>query len=405
MHVTHYARRSLVAAALALAATACSKDNGPSEFDPQGTSADMAAAQGAFVSGPTASFTAVGTQISALLGGSPLVASSAALALTKPSQISARYARQMAALVPGGRPAIQASSAAVPASYLGVTFVWDENTHGYVESDLAGAPATGVRFLLYAVDPVQLQVVEPAVEVGYVDISDQSTSSSTGFRVKVVEANVTYLDYTVAASGSISGGLVTVSGFASNGSTLANFTLKNTISENAGGLVLSLDYDLNVPSRGVSLNWTATFANISDTEVVVTLDLGDQRPERPGAAGGNLRRQRRELLGQGQRRPVRHGHAGRCRADDRRRGRGAADAGRGGDAARHHELLRVVSGGLQRAGAAAGRLSRRRHRSNDEGPAISAGPSCVIPPASPFRRRARGPGPRSSGPPPPRRSW
>ena len=278
MHVTHYARRSLVAAALALAAAACSKDNGPSEFDPQGTSADMAAAQGAFVSGPTASFTAVGTEISAMLGGSPLVASSAALALTKPSQISARYARQMAALVPGGRPAIQASSAAVPDSYLGVTFVWDENTHGYVESDLAGAPATGVRFLLYAVDPVQLQVVEPAVEVGYVDITDQSTSSSTGFRVKVVEANVTYLDYTVAASGSISGGLVTVSGFASNGSTLANFTLKNTISENAGGLVLSLDYDLNVPSRGVSLNWTATFANISDTEVVVTLDLAISGP-------------------------------------------------------------------------------------------------------------------------------
>ena len=295
MHVTQYARRSLAAAALALALAACSKDNGPSEFDPQGTTADMAAAQGAFVSEPAASFTAVGGQITATLGGSPVVASSAALALTRPSQASARYAQQLAALVPRGGRGIQASSAAVPASYLGATFVWDETTHAYVQSDLPGAPANGVRFTLYAVDPVELQVVEPAVEVGYVDIIDQSTGSATNFRVKVVEGSVVYLDYTVAASEGMAGGLVTVSGFASNGSTVANFTLKNTISENAGGLVLSLDYDLNVPSRGVSLNWTATFANISDTEVVVTLDLGISGPNgqvrlvgTQGASGGTF---------------------------------------------------------------------------------------------------------------------
>ena len=278
MYVTHYARRSLVTAALALAAAACGKDNGPSEFDPQGTSADMAAAQDAFVSGPTTSFSAVSGDISAALDGAPLVASAVTAPLTKPSQISARFARQMAALVPGSRRAIQASAAAVPGSYLGVTFVWDENIHGYVQSELAGAPSTGVRFLLYAVDPVTLQVVEPAVEVGYVDVIDQSTETTVNFRVKVVEAGVTYLDYSVAANGGLSGALVTVSGFAYNGSVLANFTLKTTVSENAGGLVLSLDYDLNVPSRGVSLNWTATFANISETEVVATLDLGISGP-------------------------------------------------------------------------------------------------------------------------------
>lgn len=278
MHVTQYARRSLAAGVLALALAACSKDHGPSEFNPQGTSADMAAAQGAFVSGPASSFAAVGNDISAVLGGSPVVASSAALAMTRPSAASVRYARQLASLVPKGGRGIQASAAAVPASYLGATFVWDETTHGYVQSDLAGAPSTGVRFLLYAVDPVTGQVVEPAVEVGYVDIIDQSTSTATSFRVKVVEGSIVYLDYTVAASGGMSGALVTVSGFASNGTTLANFTLKNTISENAGGMVLSLDYDLNLPSRGVSLNWTATFANISDTQVVVTLDLGISGP-------------------------------------------------------------------------------------------------------------------------------
>ena len=72
----------------------------------------------------------------------------------RPSAASVRYARQLASLVPKGGRGIQASAAAVPASYLGATFVWDETTHGYVQSDLAGAPSTGVRFLLYAVDPV-----------------------------------------------------------------------------------------------------------------------------------------------------------------------------------------------------------------------------------------------------------
>ena len=105
-----------------------------------------------------------------------------------------------------------------------------------------------------------------------------------------------YLDYDVSAAAGASGGLVTISGFASNGSTRANFSLKNTVSQNAsGGLVLSLDYDVTVPSRKVALNWTATFANISETEVAVTLDLGVAGPNGDvrivgtyGASGGTF---------------------------------------------------------------------------------------------------------------------
>ena len=296
MRVTHYARRSLSAAVLALALAACGKDNGPSEFNPQGTAADMAAAQDAFASEQTASFAAVGIDISAALNGAPFVAGSAALALTRPSASSARYARQLAALVPGARRGIQASVAAVPSGLLGTTFVWDEATDAYVGSDLPGAPAAGVRFQLYAIDPVTLHPVEPVVEVGYVDVIDQSTDALTDFRIKVVEGSVVYLDYDVSAAAGASGGLVTISGFASNGSIRANFSLKNTVSQNAsGGLVLSLDYDVTVPSRKVALNWTATFANISETEVAVTLDLGVAGPNGDvrivgtyGASGGTF---------------------------------------------------------------------------------------------------------------------
>ncbi len=60
MRVPHYARRSLGAGALALALAACANDTGPSDFNAQGTTADMAAAQGAFASAQATSFTAIG---------------------------------------------------------------------------------------------------------------------------------------------------------------------------------------------------------------------------------------------------------------------------------------------------------------------------------------------------------
>jgi hypothetical protein len=272
MRVTHYARRSFAAAGLALALAGCKNDGAsPSEFDPQGTSADVAAAQDAFASGPTASFAAVGGDISLALNGSPLVASSAALALSHPSKASERYARQIASLVTaGGGSGIQASVVAIPSEVAGKTFVWDESTDTYVVSGLSGAPSNGVRFLLYAVDPVTLRPVEPVVETGYVDVIDQSTSALVNVRVQVVEGNVTYLDYQVVESVTASSGLLTISGFAFNGTTRANFTLKNTVSENNGGVVIVLDYSLDVPSRDLSVDWTATFA---DTLESVTLDL------------------------------------------------------------------------------------------------------------------------------------
>lgn len=293
MRVTQYARRSFTVAALALALAGCSKDgSGPSPFDPQGTAADMSAAQGAFASGPTASFAAVGGDIAVALGGSPLVTSSAMLATTRPSAASELYARQLARLVPTGRPGIQASLASIPVELAGKTFVWDETNDVYVVSDLTGAPANGVRFLLYAIDPVLFRPVEPVVETGYVDVIDQSTTSLPDFRVRVVQANVTYLDYRLVATATTSGGIVTIDGFAFNGSVRANFTLSNTVTENSAGVVLALAYELAVPSRNLSVDWNATFGNLSDTNVAVTLDLaisgpnGDVRLVGTYSAGG-----------------------------------------------------------------------------------------------------------------------
>jgi hypothetical protein len=271
MAMSHSARRSLATTVLlALALSACSHDDGPSEFNPDGMAADLGSTETAFDSPATASFTASGSAIATVLGGSPAVMSPVS-ALIHPASVRS-YAMSLSRLVPR-TSRISAAAASIPEAYLGITFVWDLESQAYVASDLEGAPANGVRFLLYAVNPVTGQPADPLNELGYVDVTDVSSGSVIGTRVLVFADGVTYLDYTASGSGNETSGEVTVSGFASNGTTRANFTLRNTISQTANGLLLTLDYSLSIPSRGFEVSYTATFGNISPEQVVVTLDF------------------------------------------------------------------------------------------------------------------------------------
>jgi hypothetical protein len=250
----------------------CGKDNGPSEFNPQGSSDDMAAAQSAFASSPAASFAAVGVDISAALGGSAAVAGSAQLALSRPARTQ-QYTRAVTSLFHSS-PAIQASVAAIPVSVAGKTFVYDTATDTYLVSELTGAPSNGVRFLLYAVNPITLRPAEPLNQVGYVDIVDESGSTTSAFHVTVVSDGVTYLDYNASASGTSNSGLVTVSGFASDGTTRANFNVQTTITATASAIDVALNYTLRVPSRDFAINYQASLeAGSQSSSVAATVDF------------------------------------------------------------------------------------------------------------------------------------
>lgn len=279
MRLTHSAMRSLAAGALALSLAACGKDSsGPSAFNPSGTSADMSAAEGAFSSSQMSSFAAVGADISTVLSGSAVQVSALAIqGAPNGAAATARYARQLASLVPH-RGALQAMTMSIPAGIAGKTFVWDSASDTYVASELTGAPGDGVRFMLYALDPVTFRPAEPLVEVGYVDLVDQSTASALDVQVKVIDGATTYLQYAVTATATATGGVVELKGFASNGTTLANFDLKSTVNESSGSQVIALDYHLGVPSRHLALDWSATLSNLSDTQVVATVDFAVSGP-------------------------------------------------------------------------------------------------------------------------------
>jgi hypothetical protein len=273
MSVPHSARRvSSAVTLLLLALGGCSHDNGPSEFNPAGATADVNAAGGAFQSPAANSYAALGADMSLALGGSAAVVSSPALALSGESGRE-RYARAVTRMLPS-TSRIQASVAALPSSVLGKTYVWDTTNGVYVQSDLSGAPSNGVRFVLYAINPVTLRPVDPLNEVGYVDVIDESGSSTVAVRVLVVSNGTTYLDYSVHAGGTSSSGSVTVSGYASDGTVRANFNLENTITQTSSGLTLVLDYGLDVPSRNLELDWTVTLSNSGDqTQVAVDLTI------------------------------------------------------------------------------------------------------------------------------------
>jgi len=278
MRLTHSAMRSLAAGALALALAACGKDSSGPEFNPSGTSADMTAAEDAFTSSQMSSFAAVGADISTVLGGSAVHVSAIAVrGAPYGAAASARYARQLASLVPH-RGALQAMTASIPSGIVGKTFVWDSASDTYVASDLTGAPGDGVRFTLYALDPVSFRPAEPLMDVGYVDLVDHSTASALDVQVKVVDGGTTYLQYAVTVHSSATGGVVELNGFASNGSTLATFDLTSTVNENTGSPVIALDYHLGVPSRHLALDWSATLSNLSDTQVVATVDFAVSGP-------------------------------------------------------------------------------------------------------------------------------
>ena len=292
MRVSHSARLSLATAVLvAMGLAACSHDQGPSQFNPNGVTADLTTAENAFDSPISASFNATGGAIATTLGGAAAAVVSPKAALLHPASAQL-YARAVTRLLPR-TSRISASVAAIPTDLLGTTFVWDVNNHVYVVSDLSGAPAKGVRFILYAVNPVTSQPVEPLDDLGYVDIIDVSSASQVGTHVLVYAGGVTYLDYTIRGTGTATSGAVSVNGFASNGVDRVNYNLQNTIAQSSNGMVLTLDYSLAVPTRELSIGYTATFGNIAPDQVAVTLDFtvsgrnGDVRVSGTyGASGG-----------------------------------------------------------------------------------------------------------------------
>ncbi len=143
-----------------------------------------------------------------------------------------------------------------PSNYLGTTFVYNELTQKYEEDpNRTGAPADGLRLILYAVDPILGQVVIPLNEIGLLDLSDKGTPAADAVGIKAVIGSVTVLDYVASASITTTSVSFSADGVLSDGSTDVNFNLSQTFSETDG---ITVDYDVSVPDQDARVRLQVT---------------------------------------------------------------------------------------------------------------------------------------------------
>jgi hypothetical protein len=142
------------------------------------------------------------------------------------------------------------SLALFPSDALGKTFVYDTDLDRYeMDPDATGAPDDGVRFILYAVDPILGRVVEPLDPIGYLDLIDVSTVSVDAIQIVAVVGDVTYLDYTASVSSGTSSATLSAEGFLSNGTDQVDFDL----SVGATATRATLDYLLSTDDGSIRL--------------------------------------------------------------------------------------------------------------------------------------------------------
>jgi hypothetical protein len=260
--------RKLGAGILVLAAAvACGDSTGPEDFDPVTTQQKTDVILAAFDDNPALASLAA---VEGLPLGGPLLA---ATVPTSPSAFAT--GASLRRLVEAARPSFGSTAvfAIFPADLLGATFVWSPG-QGYVEdANAVGAPADGIRVILYTVNPLTQVPTQPLEPRGYLDIIDESTVSSDALHLVAVWEDVTHLDYVASAVQTTTSITLSADGYLSNGTDQVDFDLSVTGSE--GEVAFTLDYLLEHEEGSIRL--AGESIDEENANLTLTLDDGDNR--------------------------------------------------------------------------------------------------------------------------------
>ncbi|MGD2153988.1 MAG: hypothetical protein PVG79_12030 [Gemmatimonadales bacterium] len=230
-----FTRVAVVALLLSFMAACDDETTGPSfQLDPEST-ADLVEELAAdfFVGNDAAgSMEYFGDYISMALGSGPLLSAS------PPAEVAGGMPDHLL------RNPVYSGPATIPAEYEGVTFVWDDLDGVYVPSERLGAPANGVRFILYAVNPITGEPVTPVTEneIGYLDISDDSTWPNIDITVEAVIDDVTLIYAHVTGYFGETSAWLDLDGYFSDGNEQLLFDLYASESMTAFVFEFSLEY-------------------------------------------------------------------------------------------------------------------------------------------------------------------
>jgi len=270
-------RRILAAFATAglLMTAACSDPIAP--LDPQGVQADVGVAAAVLGTAPALSLGALGPTINFALADQGGAASVLALPMALINDPNALVKREK--LRAQARTEMTTASV-IPAPLLGVTMEFSVAQQRYVVGERVGAPENGVRFVLYAVDPVTEDIVVPLVETGYVDLTRTVANQAATARVEAFSNNGglgKVLDYSVSIGGLLVSPTALVSGFARNGEDSLAFSLTSAFSlQNS---TIEIDWRTALPTRGLTSRMQHT---ITGGEVG-TIDIDGRIASRNGS--------------------------------------------------------------------------------------------------------------------------
>jgi hypothetical protein len=254
--------RKFAALSLVAALAACSDSTGPEDYDPVAANSLAETVLGALdgndalvslsVLGPAMQLSAAGPVLSVMpfdpTGG---------------SAATAARLRDLRDVLPsfGSTGAL----ALFPVDLLGATFVYNPDLGEYqIDPEATGAPADGVRFILYAVDPILHSVVLPLNQVGYLDLIDVSTASADAVRIVAVVGDVTYIDYVASASVGTSSATISAEGFLFDGTDQVDFDMSITLTTSQ----FSVDYLLSTDDGSIRLQ-----AALSSEDESMTAEL------------------------------------------------------------------------------------------------------------------------------------
>ncbi len=257
-----------LAMAFTLALSACTDTTGPvpGSFDADATTSSVEAVEASFNSAAFESFAVLGPEFA--VGGA--AASTSAALVANARHLDSRDLTQQAEAIAYELAAAMAPAAVlIPEEYWGVyVYVPGE---GYVLDAEAGTPVNGVRFMLYAVNPVTKDIAEPLNEIGYADLIDESTEQTAAVRLMVVSDEVTYLDYSVSTTGPITSPIFNILGYVTDGVDRADFDLSVSFEFTFAGSTVDILYDIDVNDANILVD--LHFEGNSEGEGSGTIDF------------------------------------------------------------------------------------------------------------------------------------
>lgn len=140
------------------------------------------------------------------------------------------------------RPAITADIQDLfPNDVLGTTLEWNTTTDQYVIGARAGAPANGIRLLIYAVNPISGMPVEPLQELGFVELTDEGTAQYEQLGVLLRILGQTFADYSVRHVSNIASDVYTAEGRINSADLESHINFDLTFTVSLQGQSLDMD--------------------------------------------------------------------------------------------------------------------------------------------------------------------